>query len=825
MLVIIFLLHSFQIQAQVICSETATTNAFPLASANNNVCLYIDSNDTTVVKIASTLFVKDVFNATNQSIKIQSTTSINQKLAVVVGTIGHSALIDDLIQKKLINVSAINKGWEQFSITIINKPYQKANQLLVIAGCDRRGTAYGLMHLSRLIGVHPFTWWADIPAKKKNALFISGTFRSKQPSVQYRGIFLNDEDWGLQPWAAKNLDTLVKDIGPKTYEKIFELMLRLKANYIWPAMHPCTKAFYYYKQNPKLADDYAILVGGSHCEPMLRNNVFEWAENFEHEYGKKPGEWRYDVNEKEMYKYWDDRIIESKNFESVYTMGMRGIHDGSMPGPKDVNEKVKLLEKVITDQRTILATRLNKPLNEVPQIFVPYKEVLSLYQRGMNLPDDITIIWPDDNHGYIRQLPNDAESKRSGGNGVYYHLSYWGRPQDYLWLSTISSSLISFEMTKAYQFNAKKLWVFNVGDIKPAEAELQFAMDLAWDINSWKPQVAYKYTAHWAEEIFGKENAASITLIKNKYYELAASSKPEHLSKIKFTESEWHERIVQYQSIAHKAIEISKNIKEDLKDAFFELILYPIVSACLMNEKFAYAQQSIELAKQGKPEALLFSRKATAAFDSIAILTQQYHSAVANGKWNGMMSWHPRDLEVFKMPPVANEAMVHQSVQNPLLQTVSDTFLFADIHAVNFNKKENTTQANIITVKGLGDDGNSITAMPYSFQSINNNDAPVATCSIKLPEGKYLLQLHTVPVHSINKSTPIKINVAVNDNVYTTFNVEVPAETPEWDKAVMNGYVQRQLSFSTDGEKATTIKLQFITGSVVVSKIVLYSIK
>jgi hypothetical protein len=287
---------------------------------------------------------------------------------------------------------------------------------LVIAGSDRRGTAYGIFHLSRLMGVSPFVWWADVFAcKEKSSYMFQVPYISKEPSVQYRGIFINDEDWGLQPWAAKNMDTDIKDIGPKTYAKVFELLLRLKANYIWPAMHPCTRAFYYYKQNPKVADDYAIVVGSSHAEPMLRNNVFEWAVNFENEYGKKSGEWRYDTNKDIVYNYWNDRVKQATNYESVFTVGMRGVHDSGMPGPKDADEKLKLLEQIITDQRQMLQNNFKKQPDKLPQIFVPYKEVLSLYRRGMKLPDDITIIWPDDNHGYIRQLPNEAEQKRSGG--------------------------------------------------------------------------------------------------------------------------------------------------------------------------------------------------------------------------------------------------------------------------------------------------------------------------------------------------------------------------------------------------------------------------
>ena len=392
-------------------SEQNTATAFPLFTATSTPVIYTDAADAKVVQIAAAAFANDINLISGKQIKVNNTNNITDDYAIIAGTIGQSKIIDELIKNKVIDVTAIKNKWECFSIQIIkgsndNKsakfPFRGGG--VVIIGSDRRGTAFGIFHLSRLMGVSPLVWWADVVPEKKTQLFISGNYISQTPSVQYRGIFINDEDWGMQPWAAKNMDTDIKDIGPKTYARVFELLLRLKANYIWPAMHPCTKAFYYYKQNPKVADDYAIVVGGSHCEPMLRNNVCEWAETYEEEYKKKPGEWRYDVNKDEIYKYWDDRIKEAVNYESVFTVGMRGVHDGSMPGPKDPDEKVKLLEKVIADQREILQNNFKKSPDALPQIFVPYKEVLSLYRRNMQLPDDVTIIWPDDNYGYIRQL-------------------------------------------------------------------------------------------------------------------------------------------------------------------------------------------------------------------------------------------------------------------------------------------------------------------------------------------------------------------------------------------------------------------------------------
>ena len=453
-------------------AEINSPQAFPLADAGKAASIYIDKKDAEVVAIAAEAFKEDINLLTGLSPEVLKNNQALSNYPIIMGTLGQSAYIDQLTKMGKINASVLRGKWETFSISVIENPLKGVKRALVVAGSDRRGTAFGVFELSRRLGVSPLCWWADVkPATKKNLYVQAGQSIVQSPSVKYRGIFINDEDWGIQPWAAKMMDTDVKDIGPKTYTKIFELLLRLKANYIWPGMHPSTKAFYYYANNPVMADKYAIVLGSSHCEPMLRNNVFEWAENFEHEYGKKPGEWRYDLNKNEIEKYWIDRVVQAKNYESVYTVGMRGIHDGSMPGPKDKNEKVKLLGEVIADQRAILSKNTTQPVSSIPQIFCPYKEVLSLYQAGLKLPDDVTIVWADDNHGYIRQLSNPEEQKRSGGSGVYYHISYWGAPQDYLWLSSISPSLISYELTKAYQYKADRLWVVNVGDIKPAEME------------------------------------------------------------------------------------------------------------------------------------------------------------------------------------------------------------------------------------------------------------------------------------------------------------------------------------------------------------------
>jgi Glycosyl hydrolase family 115/Gylcosyl hydrolase family 115 C-terminal domain len=796
-----------QIKNNLKISQHTAANSFPLLSHTATADFYYDANDAGVVKIAAEAFSNDIKLISGKQIKLKTGTLITGGYAIIAGTIGQSKIIDELIKNKLVEVTAIKNKWECFTIQIIKgnnnlkstRPSFQGEGALVITGSDRRGTAFGIFQLSRLMGISPFVWWADVKPDKKQQLFVSGSYTSETPSVQYRGIFINDEDWGMQPWAAKNMDKDIKDIGPKTYARVFELLLRLKANYIWPAMHPCTKAFYYYKENPKVADDYAIVVGGSHCEPMLRNNVCEWAETYEEEYKKKPGEWRYDLNKEEIYKYWDDRIKESVKYESVFTVGMRGVHDGSMPGPKDPDEKVKLLEHVITDQREILQHNFNKSPDALPQIFVPYKEVLSLYRRGMKLPDDVTIIWPDDNYGYIRQLPTETEQKRSGGHGVYYHLSYWGSPQDYLWLSSISPSLIAYEMNKAYQYNAKKLWVFNVGDIKPAEMEIQFAMDMAWDVKKYNPATAHSYALEWATEIFGKANAVAIAAIKKEYYELAQSAKPEHLGMVLFTKQEMDNRLSRYNAIASRAAAVQKLIPAGLQDAYFQLVFYPVVCSELMNEKVFYTRKGA-------------TEKAMESYDSIRLLTVQYNTTIAGGKWNGMMNFQPRELKIFNAP-------VNGDSMRLIKDTLSGNEPLLVLNAADFEQKPGP---EFKTIKALGINGNGLMLATTSTANTAISDSAFAMYTFNLSRGHYTVVVKCLPDFALNAGRKLIYGIAMNKELPQWINVNAEAETAAWKQNVVNGFSYGVSNHTLVADGRIQLKLWLIDANLVVNTIEIY---
>ena len=802
-------------------SNSPIASSFELVKAKTAATIYIDSADAKVVNIAAHCFAKDIQSVTGVLPSIQTSGAISGNYTVIAGTIGHSKLIDGLITKQTINISKVKGQWETFSISVVNNPAPGIKQALVIAGSDRRGTAYGFFELSRMMGVSPYVWWADVAPQHHDEIYIhAGTSIIGPPSVKFRGIFLNDEDWGLQPWAAKNMDKDIKDIGPNTYAHIFELLLRLKANYIWPAMHPCTKAFWYYKENPAMADRFAIVLGASHCEPILRDNVFEWSDNYTNEFGQKPGEWRYDVNKQQIYPYWEARVNEAKNMDAVYTVGMRGIHDGSMPGPKDKTEKVHLLESIIGDQREMLSRDLKLPADQIPQIFCPYKEVLDLYQDHMKLPDDVSIVWADDNHGYIRQVSNPTEQKRSGGSGVYYHVSYWGAPHDYLWIESISPSLISYEMSKAYRFGANKVWILNVGDLKPAECETQFFLDLAWNINSWPPDRAYQYAEAWATETFGAEFAKAIAHIKTEYYRLAASAKPEHTNAVNFSEAQLTQRLADYKQINDEAVALAAKIPASLKDAYFELIQYPVQGAKLMNEKIYYAQKSLLLGRAGqRAQAADYATLSRAAYQQIHAITAVYNAS-AHGKWNGIMSDHPRDQKVFEMPPVYTDSSSLKISVQPYLSAPYYT-----IDAADFSAKKDAGQASITTINGLGISGKAVTAMPIIQQSFLNDltQAPYIEYNLNLKEGDNQIKVKCLPTFHLYDGLGLHYALSVNGETPTTVNIDAPADGKVWGVNVLQGFSQGATSYHAAKTGAYTVRVYLPDPGVVLSSVEVYN--
>ncbi len=529
-----------------------------------------------------------------------------------------------------------------------------AKKQIVIEGHNGRGAAYGLLELSRMAGVSPWVWWGDVIPERKVRLSLPDTFSYEHvPSVAYRGIFINDEDWSLRNWAWKHYENngVFGQMGPKTYKAVFQLMLRLRANTIWPGMHPGTPGFFTIPGNKEMADSCGILIGTSHCEPLLRNNVAEWDHSVR-------GAYNYITNREQVQQYWIERLQQVKGSEEFFTIGMRGIHDGSMEGVKTKKEKLEGLQQVIDDQRELIKKYYRKDVENVPQVFIPYKEVLEIMESGLQVPDDVTLMWCDDNYGYMTRLSDEEQQKRKGGGGVYYHLSYWGRPHDYLWLTTTQPGLIYHEMRTAYDHNCRKLWIVNVHDPKVAAYDLELFLDLAWDIKSLSPGPSLRgrgvitleqHLEKWLCTQFGDEAGKKLFPAMKEFYRLCGIRKPEfmgwtqveldkqkypggksHVTDIGLTRQEAAERLESFGCLKAIVDKCRLLLRPELSNAYEAHIAYPIYAAAAMTRKIVSDSATSHL-----------------AYEEIVALTRRYN-ALANGKWKGLMDAAPRQLPVFE---------------------------------------------------------------------------------------------------------------------------------------------------------------------------------
>ena len=533
--------------------------------------------------------------------------------------------------------------WERYAI-------DTRDGNIYITGSDARGLAYGVFHVSEAIGVNPWYWFADVPVDKSNRRVFEYTENcvSQSPTVKYRGIFINDEDWGLKTWAEHTFETELGDLGPKTYDRVCELILRLKGNMLAPAMHSCTGAFYSHPESQVVADKWGIMITTSHCEPLLFNNaaLSEWDKS-------RDGEWNYETNSATILKKLDDRIRETAQYDNIYTMGMRGLHDEAMHGSSDPADRARTLEKVFGEQRKILEKYKKKPSNKLQQIFVPYKETLDIYDAGLRVPDDITLVWPDDNYGYMKRVSNTEEQKRSGHSGVYYHLSYCGVPHDNLWISTTAPMLMYEELLKAYTAGADRYWLLNVGDIKPMEIEMTMFMEMAYDFKSFSYDNVNKWQAKWLTGIFGVKADDLEPVFQNildHYYRLAWDRKPEFMgyemewdspeynrlydSDFSFETGSAQKRLVEYQNICFDYDVIEGSVDPEKVPALFQMLGYSLHSAYQMNRKFLYAQANHETGN------VLYAYQANHAINELDNLLKRYNTQL-DGKWNQMISEVP----------------------------------------------------------------------------------------------------------------------------------------------------------------------------------------
>ena len=672
---------------------------------------------------------------------------------------------------------------------------------LRITAADSHGMAYALLQVSRLMGVSPWLWWADATPQPLQAFHLpDGYTDSQNPSVEFRGIFINDEDWGLTPWASLTYEPgLGKGVvGPKTTARIFELMLRLRANAYWPPMHECTRPFFLTPGNREAALKYGIYVGGSHCEPMACSTAGEWPI-------RGRGDYDFVNNRHAVLDFWKSRMKEVGGQPILYTIGMRGVHDGAMNGAKTVDEQKMVLDTVFRMQRDMLRQHVDADLTKVPQVFVPYKEVLDIYHAGLKVPDDVTLMWCDDNFGYIRHFPDETERRRRGGNAIYYHVSYYGKPHDYLWLGTSSPALLQQQMNLAYDRGIHKEWIINVGDIKPNEYLTELFLDMAWNIDSVRHLGVKKHIRQFMQREFGAARADELADIMSEFYRLAYECKPEHMGGTRtlewpvldwetvkglgWSEKRMRARLSDYERLSDKVETMFANLPEREKDAFHQLVKYPVQGVTQLNRKLIIA----ELARHG----LAKWEESDAAYDSIAAMTHTYNAGFHNGgKWNRIMDMHPRRLPVFEQLP-------HNTLSTPLPK---------DSNALAFFNATDAHDGHVTPYELLGYDGKAA-ALPkgatatYRFESHER--------------GQVRVELRMLPNHPVDGGR-LRIKVSLDGNDAAIIDYAAIIESYEWKENVMRNQALRHVVLPLRNEACHSLQITAMDEGVVLDQIVLY---
>ncbi len=594
--------------------------ALKLISQGQPAVVLVDAEDFQPVQRVAGDLQQDLARVAGSPPPVQATIG---RPVVIIGTIGKSPTIDRLIADRRLDVSGVAGQWEGYVQQVIDKPAPGVSRALVIAGADRRGTIFGAYDLSETIGVSPWAWWADVPTPMRKDLAVSPGRRVQKPVVKYRGIFLNDEDPGLSSWAKAQFG----GVNSKMYEKVFELILRLRGNYLWPAMWGKS----IFEDDPlsaQLAEEYGVVLGTSHHEPMMRAQK-DWAR-------QGGGAWDYTTNKRGLQTFWREGVKRMGARESVVTIGMRG--DGDEPMTKGT--ATELLETIVSDQRRILGEVTGKDPAATPQIWALYKEVQDYYDAGMRVPDDVTLLFSDDNWGNIRRLPEPGKA-RAGGYGVYYHFDYVGGPRSYKWVNTNQIERTWEQMKLAADYGADRLWIVNVGDLKPMELPISFFLDMAWDPAGMSLQAMDRYATDWAKAQFGAAPGEAIGPLLEGYTRLNARRKPELLNPDTFSlihEREAERVLAEWDELEARTLEVGATLPPSYHDAFFQLVQYPIEASANLTRLYLAAGRNQLYAAQGRASAKAWGDKVGVLFARDGELTRQYHEDVAGGKWRGMMS-------------------------------------------------------------------------------------------------------------------------------------------------------------------------------------------
>lgn len=805
------------------------------------VVVYVDAEaETPVARVASD-FAADLGRVSGTNAQIVHSLDSVASDVVVIGEIGHSKLIDAWVKARKLDVAAIQGQWEAYAQQVIDLP--DGHHVLVITGADKRGAIYGTYDISAKMGVSPWYWWADVPTRHKDNLYVTAGLRHDQPVVKYRGFFINDEEPAFGGWAREKFGGINHDL----YAKVFELDLRLKGNFLWPAMWGKAIA----DDDPQslnTADDYGIVLGTSHHEPMTRAQE-EWHRH--QDQGVTGGAWDYTKNADNLNKFWRggiERMVTCSSSDSgsatkkcghedVVTIGMRG--DGDEPMTE--GSAIPLLESIVTDQRQIIADVTGKPASETPQVWALYKEVQDYYDHGMKVPDDVTLLFSDDNWGQIRRLPKFGAPERAGGYGIYYHFDYVGAPRNYKWINTNQIEKTWQQMELADEAGADRLWIVNVGDIKPMEYPLSFFLDMAWNPKAMTPQALAAYPTTWAAQQFGSDHAAEIGDILTRYSQHNARRKPELLDEHTFslnTDNEFGRVVQAYQALSQRVDALSSQLPETDSAAFFQLIGYPVkASANLYGMYLSLARNHVEAAFND-PAANISADDVAARFQRDADLASEYNHLL-NGKWDHMMDqihtgytyWQEPKTRV--MPKVERvqgakpQALKKAVDQTSAPQTKSipgsdftDTNGYIAIEASHFSRKTEAHGIHWQVIPNLGRTLGSVVSLPQSAPAITDGSMHLDYDIVAQKNADATLNLYLAPTLDTQGQGGLRIGVSIDDRPIQILTYDLKPDTPDWNKAVKDNIVILQAVFQSLQPGPHTVKVFRIDGNVALERLV-----
>lgn len=717
-----------------------------LLNPSNQVSIYQDANDCKGVDYAVQALVKDITKVSGGKAAVTSST----KSKILIGTLGHSAAIDQLAKKKLIDASQLKGKREKFIITLVDGQ-------LVIAGSDRRGTIYGIYELSKQMGVSPWCDWADVPVERHDSIFVNkGIYTDGEPAVRYRGIFLNDEAPCLTSWVGNTYGTNYGD--HRFYQRVFELVLRLRGNMMWPAMWGW--AFYADDaENEKTADEMGIVMGTSHHEPMARNHQ-EYARH-----RKEWGAWNYQKNKEGLQRFFREGIERMKGTEQIVTIGMRGDGDEAMSEDADT----KLMQQIIADQRKIISDVTGKKASETPQVWALYKEVLDYYDKGMKVPDDVTLLLCDDNWGNVRRVPNAQERKHKGGWGLYYHVDYVGAPRNSKFINATPVQNPWEQLTLAYENGIDRLWILNVGDLKPMEYPISQFLDMAWNPRQYSVDRITDHVKDFCAQQFGDSQAEEAARILNLACKYNGRCTAEMLDKNTYDleSGEWQTVVNQYLQLEADALRQYNSLPDTYHDAYRQIILFPIEVMSNLHQMYFAQAMNNTLYEQGNPKANEWADECERLFKRDSLICDFYNTKMSGGKWNGMMtqkhigytSWNDA-FDKDTCPKLYRVAAGSVIAEKDGVVEIEAPYYCSKTDAASSNKR--TAGAKWTEIPFMGKSLSAMTLMPYTQE--------VKGASISY---RFKMKAKKVRVHVITKST-----LDYQNKGGMTYGVSVDGKTP-----------------------------------------------